>query len=292
MAARTYLRLEPETDLMIVESDKTVGGVWSKDRIYPNLVAQVKHGLFSYSDTPMPKEGVTSHDLVTGYMIQNYLEKYAETHDLLRRIRFNTWIEKAERSARGWRLTVKSSGVVIDTKKLILATGVTSVPSVPEFKTERPTVPLIHSRDLAGAVKTLGSDDIQNTIVVGASKSAYDSVYLLLSMGKRVTWLIRPDGAGPMPIMPTEMLGMNAIATGSTRLMSYLSPSMHNSTGALSTFFQRTILGRWITGKWWDLVTNLSNRDAGFADGGTIAALKPAVSDKRSAYTQLTKRNR
>ena len=268
---------------MIVDSDSSVGGVWSEGRIYPNLVAQVKHGLFSYSDMPMPKDGVTSHDLVTGYMIHNYLEKYAETHDLLRRIRFSTWIERAERSARGWRLTVKGSNIAIDTRKLILATGVTSVPSVPEFKMEERTVPVIHSRDLAASVKTLGSDEIQSTIVVGASKSAYDSVYLLLSMGKRVTWLIRPDGAGPMSIMPTEMLGMNTIAAGSTRLTSYLSPSTQNSKGMLSAFFHRTFLERWVTGKWWDLVTYMSNRDAGFANGGTVSGLKPPVSDKRLA---------
>ena len=275
---------------MIVDSDNSVGGVWSKGRIYPNLVAQVKHGLFSYSDTPMPKDGATNHDLVTGPMIQNYLERYAEMHDLLRRIRFDAWVEKAERSARGWRLTIKGFDIAIDTKKLIMATGVTSVPSVPEFKRGEQTVPLIHSRDLAASVKTLGSDDIQSTIVIGASKSAYDAVYLLLSMGKRVTWLIRPDGAGPMPIMPTEMLGMNTIAAGSTRLMSYLSPSIHNSKGALSAFFQRTFLGRWITGKWWDLVTYMSYRDAGFANGGTISALKPPISDKRSVYISSVKR--
>lgn len=32
-------------DLMIFDSDSTVGGVWSRDRVYPNLVAQVKVGV-------------------------------------------------------------------------------------------------------------------------------------------------------------------------------------------------------------------------------------------------------
>jgi hypothetical protein len=57
VAARTYLRLRPEVNLLIIDSDKTVGGVWSADRLYPNLVAQVKHGLFNYTDTPMSKDG-------------------------------------------------------------------------------------------------------------------------------------------------------------------------------------------------------------------------------------------
>jgi cation diffusion facilitator CzcD-associated flavoprotein CzcO len=45
VAARTYLRLRPAANLLIIDSDNTVGGVWSKDRLYPNLVAQVKLGV-------------------------------------------------------------------------------------------------------------------------------------------------------------------------------------------------------------------------------------------------------
>lgn len=45
VSARTYLRLRPDVKLLIIDSDNTVGGVWSKDRLYPNLVAQVKLGV-------------------------------------------------------------------------------------------------------------------------------------------------------------------------------------------------------------------------------------------------------
>jgi hypothetical protein len=45
VAARTYLRLRPDVNILIIDSDNTVGGVWSKDRLYPNLVAQVKLGV-------------------------------------------------------------------------------------------------------------------------------------------------------------------------------------------------------------------------------------------------------
>jgi cation diffusion facilitator CzcD-associated flavoprotein CzcO len=52
VAARTYLRLRPDINVLIIDSDNTVGGVWSKDRLYPNLVAQVKLGV-SLPDFPM-----------------------------------------------------------------------------------------------------------------------------------------------------------------------------------------------------------------------------------------------
>jgi hypothetical protein len=45
VAARTYLRLQPAANVLIIDSDNSVGGVWSQDRLYPNLVAQVKLGV-------------------------------------------------------------------------------------------------------------------------------------------------------------------------------------------------------------------------------------------------------
>jgi dimethylaniline monooxygenase (N-oxide forming) len=264
---------------MIIDSEDSVGGVWSKKRVYPTLVAQVPHGLFNYPDRPMPKTGETNHHLVTGYMIQEYLEKFAVDHDLLRRIRFNTWVESAERCPRGWRLKVADG--YIEATKLMVATGLTTMPTVPDFTVEEESMPVIHSRDLAETVPALGSDDVQGVVVVGSAKSAYDAVYMLCSMGKRVTWIIRPDGAGPMPIMPAEVFGVNTISLGSTRLMNYLSPSLFNSKGLLASFFYRTALGRWLTNAHWRLITHLSYKAAGFDEGGTVAGLKPQIPDRR-----------
>ena len=264
---------------MIIDADDSVGGVWSKKRIYPNLVAQVPHGLFNYPDRPMPKNGETNHHLVTGYMIQHYLEDFAKDHDLLRRISFNTRVETAERCPRGWRLKVGES--YIETTKLIVSTGLTSIPNVPSFRIEKDAMPVIHSLDIAAKVPFMGSDDVQGVVVVGSAKSAYDAVYLLCSMGKRVTWIIRPDGAGPMPIMPAEVGGINTISIGSTRLMNYLSPSILNSKGIIASFFYRTSLGRWLTNTHWRWITSLSNGAAGYDKNANIAALKPEIPDRR-----------
>jgi len=48
VAARIYLRLRPAANLVIIDSDSTVGGVWSRDRVYPNLVAQVRLGVSGF----------------------------------------------------------------------------------------------------------------------------------------------------------------------------------------------------------------------------------------------------
>ena len=232
----------------------------------------------------MPGTG-TKNKIVTGDMIHKYLQKYAEDHDLLRRLRFDTFVKRATRCDRGWYMTLlDSQGAegTLEAAKLMVCTGVTSIPNMPALKTMDASVPIIHSRDLGAAFETLGKDNVQNVVVVGAAKSAYDAVYLLLSMGKRVTWLIRPDGAGPLAILPSELLGyFNSIAVASTRLMTYLSPSIFNAKGALYRFFQQSAIGRWCTGKIWDSIAYLSDRHAGYSKGDHVAQLKPEVDRQR-----------
>lgn len=282
VAARTYLRVRPNVNLMIIDSDSTVGGVWSEKRLYPNLVAQVNLGLFNYIDTPMSPEGMNNKRQVTGRMIHNYLQKYAEEHDLLRHIRFNTHVEKVERGPRGWRLHFKDSTDILDAGKLMVGTGVTSIPSMPEYLAEDVQVPIIHSRDLGESFNDLKSSKYKHVMVIGAAKSAYDAVYLLLTMGKKVTWVIRPGGSGPLAILPSELLGFwTSIGVASTRLMTGLSPSILNTKGLAYSIFQSNMIGRWLTGKFWDTVAYLSDRHAGYDKGDHVAGLRPEIDGKR-----------
>ncbi|KAL5361192.1 hypothetical protein BJX96DRAFT_176009 [Aspergillus floccosus] len=269
-AARTYLDLEPSTNLAVFDGDDSVGGVWSKKRIYPNLVAQVGFGYFNYPGTPMSQDGRPDNHLVSGAMIQQYLEDFAINSGIMPHIRFNSWVEKAERCPRGWRLKV--NGRFIEAKKMVIATGVTSVPNETPFEVEQGAM-VSHSRDIATNLNDLKTTE--HVVVVGAAKSAYDAVYLLCSLGKQVTWIIRPNGSGPMPIMPHEIAGINTITMGSTRLMTYLSPSMFNTKTWLGSFFHRTFMGRWLTSAHWDFITYMSEKAAGFGEAGSIESLKP-----------------
>ena len=229
----------------------------------------------------MPKDGKTDHNLVTGNMICDYLEKFARDHDLTRRIHFKSWVNQIERCPYGWRVKINGNSL-FETRKLIVSTGVTSVPNELPFKIEDSPIPIIHSRDICENVKAMSADHVQNVVIVGAAKSAYDAAYLLSTLGKNVTWIIRPDGSGPMPIMPPELLGMNTISTGSTRLMSYLSPSLLNTDTWLGTFFHRTTAGRWLTRAHWRYITSQADKAAGFGgNAGSIEGLKPEVTNAR-----------
>jgi dimethylaniline monooxygenase (N-oxide forming) len=55
-AAKAYLQLHPFISLTILDSDTTVGGVWSTSQIYPGLIADSPAAVFDYSDFPMEIE--------------------------------------------------------------------------------------------------------------------------------------------------------------------------------------------------------------------------------------------
>ncbi|KAF7915869.1 uncharacterized protein EAE98_010949 [Botrytis deweyae] len=284
VAARNYLRLRPQTNLLIVDSNKTVGGVWCKERLYPNLIAQVPEGFFNYTDTPMPPQtGISTNGLIAGETIHEYLQTYAEQHDLLRRICFSSLVARAERCSTGWKLHCQKMEKVecLETTKLIVATGITSMPKMPRFRAQSVSIPIIHSKDLGSSSKSLESPDVRTVVVVGGAKSAYDTVYLLLSLGKKVIWIIRADGTGPHPLIPQTLFGYwRSLAVSSTRFMSYVSPSILNVDDPLQRMFQRTNLGLWCTNKFWEVLNYLSIRHAGYSKGNHVSMLKPYIEDK------------
>ncbi|TQV96357.1 dimethylaniline monooxygenase [Cordyceps javanica] len=225
-----------------------------------------------------PYGGDKKDPRVTGEMLHSYLHTYAETHDLLRRIKFNTFVIDATKTSTGWRLRFKDSKDTVETNKLMVATGVTSIPSMPDLRQTGDRIPLIHSRDLGESFLKLQNETVQTVTVVGAGKSANDAVYLLLKMGKKVNWLIREEGTGPLAIIPFKILGLvNSISFASTRLTSFLSPSILNCEGTLSWMFHRTSLGRWCVGRLWEFLDFVSQKHAGYSSSDHIQRLKPGI---------------
>lgn len=66
ICAQTYLRLAPETSVRILDGSRTIGGVWSKEKVYPDLYAQIAHPLFEYSSYRMPAEGLSPDGFISG----------------------------------------------------------------------------------------------------------------------------------------------------------------------------------------------------------------------------------
>jgi len=274
IAATTYLRLAPETNLLIIDNGESIGGVWSKEKIYPNLFAQIGHGLFEYSFYPMKKEGITPDRYISGNTIHNYLNDFARDYDLVRRIRLRTTVTNVEKLDRdGWRLAVAGASS-IRCEKLIYATGATSNPYVPSWPKENFVKPIIHSSQIGTSLKQL--EGVQRATVVGAAKSAYDTVFLLLHAGKQVDWVIREDGSGPLAIMPPRLLGvLNTVDVMATRAMASFSPAILSTSGTWYKFLQKTRLGRTVTKAFWRSVTRVAEWHAGYSKTANAQKLRP-----------------
>jgi hypothetical protein len=73
-AAKTYLAIDPSVDLLIIDGDSAIGGVWSASRIYPGLEYEAPAPMMNYSDFDIRKElGVKDWGDVTGDQVNEYI---------------------------------------------------------------------------------------------------------------------------------------------------------------------------------------------------------------------------
>ncbi|GFG11476.1 dimethylaniline monooxygenase [N-oxide-forming] 4 [Aspergillus udagawae] len=275
ISAKTYLDFRPSADLVILDEQASIGGVWSADKIYPSLYAQIKYGLFEYSFYPMRNEGITEDGYISGDTIHTYLNDFAWDFDLVRRTRLRTAVTNVFQLPSGnWRLEIAGKPD-IECEKLIYASGATSHPVIPVWpKAASFSAPIIHSCETGTHLDALRQ--IQSATVVGGAKSSYDTVFLLLKAGKKVNWIIREDGCGPLAIMPPKLLGMvNTMDVVTTRAMMLMGLSIMSTDGPVHQFFQRTIVGRFILWLFWLVVNWLAERHAGYSKSENAKKLRP-----------------
>ena len=185
--------------MAILDAGSSLGGVWSKERLYPGLKSNNMLGTYEYPDFPMDTEafGVKPGEHIPGSVMHDYLTKYAEKFDILDKIRFEAKVVTAEHQDGpdgGWILTVRKGSAErkIAAEKLVVATGLTSEPFLPHFEgQEEFGVPLFHSRDFLKHADTLESAKV--VTVFGGTKSAWDAVYAYASKGIKVSWVIRGE---------------------------------------------------------------------------------------------------
>jgi cation diffusion facilitator CzcD-associated flavoprotein CzcO len=173
--------------------------------------------------------GVKPGEHVPGEAMHQYLEDYAKKHGLSDRMILNTRVAAIERlhdeddQGAIWRLCCCSRryqkgtaapysiDLVMVTRKLILATGVTNQPNQPKISGEAEFgAPIVHSARLGREATRLLQDlTIKRVAVLGGGKSAYDAVYMFASAGKEVEWIIRRSGRGTNWVLPahTKLFG-------------------------------------------------------------------------------------
>ncbi|KAF2757416.1 putative dimethylaniline monooxygenase [Pseudovirgaria hyperparasitica] len=260
-AAKAYIELHPDEDIQVLESAATCGGTWGRDRLYPGLKSNNLHGTYEYPDYPMSEAlyGVAPGQHIPGAVLHAYLTDYAKKFGVYKRTQFNTKVTSlAPSAAGGWTITTTSDTKgpeTIQTKKIILATGLTSTPNFPTYPgVEALNVPIFHAKDFCINGDT--TKTAKHAVVIGGAKSAYDVAYAYVDAGATVDLVIRPSGNGPVWISHPWVMG------GKKRLekllhirwMSWFSPCPWEGEDGFSwprRFLHGTRVGRFIVDKFW-----------------------------------------
>ena len=192
----------------------------------------------SFSDVALevPEDAPKLHDTFEAKYVTQYLEEYIDSHvyngrSLRSRIWLNAEVRSVEKVGNGWLVHVDGAmPQSLRCTKLAVASGLTSLPNLPNFTPSHGwTGPILHHRDFGVSSKSIlaASSDYKNITILGGGKSAADMVYGSIKAGKSVNWIIRRTGEGPGIFMNPAATGRykNNAEAGATQKAVLLNPS-------------------------------------------------------------------
>ena len=259
-AAKAATQVMPEQTLVILESSETSGGTWSKDRIYPGLKSNNMVGTYEYPDFPMleSRYGVEPNSHIPGAVLNQYLTDFAKHFGFYDKIQFGVSVESIVPDGDTWKVCLSGQRTII-AKKLILATGLTSTPNMPTYKgQETLNAPLFHAKDFCTRAPELSN--VQNTVVVGGAKSAFDVAYAQVQAGSTVDLVIRDNGHGPVWIAPAFVTPFKKRLDQLLliRWMTWMAPCPwgdEDGYGIIRRFLHGTFIGRWLVDMFWKILS-------------------------------------
>ncbi|KAH7317910.1 hypothetical protein BKA65DRAFT_609527 [Rhexocercosporidium sp. MPI-PUGE-AT-0058] len=251
-SAKTYIQIHPTHKIIILEASPSIGGVWCTSRLYPLLKSNNMVGTYENPDFPMDEAtwGIKPGSHIPGPVVHDYLTAFAKKFGMLERTRFNCRVESVERGRDGWLLT----------KKLIVATGMTSQPSLPDFEGQEDFgQPLFHSRDFVKHQETLQT--VKRVTILGGTKSAWDPVYAYATNGVHVDWVIRESGHGPCWMSPPYVTPLKKWLEKlvHTRLLTWMSPCIWGAAdgyGTIRSYLHGTAIGRVVVNTFWSILNS------------------------------------
>lgn len=253
--AKTYLQINPESEIVVVDKASTVGGSWAEERLYHGLKTNNRYGTYEFADFPMvpAKYGGTGKGHIPGRVVHEYLSDFTVHFGIDQYLRLSTAVKSATLREDGkWTIVLQNlksdlnSRTIITATRLVIATGLTSEPNIPRFSGRSSFDGLIiHSKQLRELATPLSK--CKDVVVLGGNKSAWDVCYDAAQSGARVNMVIRPSGSGPSYIWPREfrfgpfLLSLAMIS--STRLATLFDPFSLGVNSMWHSFLHRTYIG-------------------------------------------------
>lgn len=164
----------------IFDQGPTVGGQWTgiegRSGIWPSMHTNTSRVLTAFSDLDHETDRVfpSNGDILA------YLQRYAETFDLLSRARFETRVDLLSRDGDGWLLS--HTGTTERFDRVVVASGrfhKPAIPPVPGLETYTGTAGAVSSYDYRGPAPYRG----MSVLVAGCAISALEIAVELAQLG-------------------------------------------------------------------------------------------------------------
>ena len=187
--------------MLVLESASSCGGTWAEHHLYPELKSNNMLGSYEYPDFPMSygRYSIEENKHIPAATLHRYLTDYAKHFGVFERIHFHTKVDDIRLSYNGgWELTTSfdRGPKTLRTKKVILATGLTSSADIPVYEGQDSFKhSLFHAKYFCANADTLSTSN--NAVINGARKSAFDVAFTYANAGVEVDTVIWPDGNGP-----------------------------------------------------------------------------------------------
>ncbi|KAK0211814.1 FAD/NAD-P-binding domain-containing protein [Armillaria fumosa] len=263
------------SNVQIITRDRTPGGVWSEERVYPGLTLNNVHGEFKFSSLQMPAPRPSKNgSQLDGKDMRQYMQKFSD-ENLAGKIRYETNVLDIKRTKEPdpvWNVTVSNvkSGEpeILAFSRIVLCTGGCSTPKTPPYLSQEAANKTgfqglaVHSIDFGARLDEIlvaapsGGTGDSSVVVVGGGKSAQDIASYLANEGRKVTMVFEMADA----FLGTEKPLPDFVRK--SRLLAILSPHIELRT-RLERFLHRT----WIGGKIVHAVWNLLQQDSYTAFG-------------------------
>lgn len=230
----------------------------------------------------MEMEGVNRNAYVPALKIHAYMNEYAEEFGVKQRIRFNTSVSRIARNEdlKRWDVWIGDGSELMTCDRLIVATGLTSKPVIPNVASQKSTSKVFHTKELGTHHDHVTSPAVKNVTVYGAGKSAIDAIYSLVTNGKHVNWVVR-KGSGGVPLLLTGPADEEASDDfAASRLSSILHPNLFTDDWwhwALHS--GKNFLGQWLHWKYWECATNSMKSNGEYTKSENMAKLAPDIVD-------------
>ncbi|KAJ6507903.1 FAD/NAD-P-binding domain-containing protein [Mycena vitilis] len=252
-------------DVQVFTRDRTPGGQWAEERIYPGLRLNSIHGEFSFSchNMTVPPDSSATGGRLTGDDMRSYMQGFADTL-LPGKIRFDADILNVSRDKADftWAISTRDRNTgVSETRKfakIVLCTGGTSNPMIPSYisstaaKEAHFEGEVMHSAHygaqlpkILSAIPPKGAArETKSIVVIGGGKSAQDICAYLASQGRDVTIVYEKTDAFTAAAKPLPEF------IRKSRMLSIISPSIHLRT-RLERFLHTTWIGnKLVQGNW------------------------------------------